>query len=251
MLILTYHAISHDSSPLCVTADLFDQHLDVILSSGVRVVTVSQLPQLMREPEGERLVALTFDDGFASVGEHAAPSLSARALTATVFCVAGHLGGTNDWRSAPPAGFSAPLLSPAQVEGLARAGFEIGSHGFTHAPVRALARAELEREVRGSKVALEDLTGAPVSSFAYPYGAIPSGDGQALVGQLYTTACTTRVGRAGPKADLHQLPRVDAHYLRRPDRLLRALQGGLTPYLSVRRLGSSARRSLHKDYVTT
>ncbi|MBA2462463.1 MAG: polysaccharide deacetylase family protein [Actinobacteria bacterium] len=251
MLILTYHAVESGSTPLCVSPDLFEAHLDVIVASGARAVTISELVEELRSPARERLVALTFDDGFASVAQYAAPLLVARGLTATVFCVAGHLGGRNDWASALTGGFEAALVSTDQVRGLAQAGFEIGSHGFAHVPVaEARGVQQLEQELSASREALERLTGTPVRSYAYPYGALPNREARRLVEQTYVAACTTRVALVGPRPDVHELPRVDAHYLRRPELLKRALEGSLGSYLAARRLGSRARRALRKDYVT-
>jgi hypothetical protein len=57
----------------------------------------------------------------------------------------------------------------AALRGMARAGHEIGSHSLTHAlPFAGLAPAALEREVRGSREALEAALGAPVRGFRAP-----------------------------------------------------------------------------------
>ncbi len=249
--IVTYHAIEPGPLPLCMHPDLFRVHLDVLTSSGVRTVTVSELVSELISPTGdERLVALTFDDGFASVAQCAAPLLLERGLTATVFCVAGHVGGLNNWDSGPAGGFASPLASPEQVRGLADAGFEIGSHGFAHLPAAEVSGTELEQELLGSREALERLTGRSVGSYAYPYGSLPSREGRKLVEQTYAAACTTRVSLVGQRPDVHALPRVDAYYVRRPELMARALAGSLGPYLAARRLGSRARRAWRKDYVT-
>ena len=247
-LILTYHAVEPGPAPLCCPPALFRAQLDEIEASGAQVVTVSALAERLAEPEAT-LVALTFDDGFASVLEHALPALAERGVPATVYCVAGRLGGRNDWPSAHPGGFESSLLSAHGVGELADAGLEIGSHGFLHAPLPISHGEELEREVVGSKDALEDLLGRPVPSFALPYGAPPTSAGRALLDRTYATVCTTRVALAEEGTDPQALPRVDAHYLRRPGLLRRALDGSLGPYLAARRLGSGVRRTLKKDYA--
>ena len=105
-------------------------------------------------------------------------------------------------------------------------GVEIGSHGMTHAPLVTGAAADLRREIVDSRAALETMLETRVESFAYPYGATPSASARRLVEQTYTAACTTRAAVVGrtvdPHAvDLYALPRIDAHYARRP-RMLRA-----------------------------
>ena len=248
-LIITYHAIEPGPRPLCVPPELFRLHLDAVIAAGVRAVTVSELVrELVSSTRGERLVAITFDDGFASVADHAAPLLAARGLTATVFCVAGHVGGRNDWVGNAASGFDSPLLSAEQISALASEGVEIGSHGFAHAPLSATAPSELERELVRSRDALERVTDRQVRSYAYPYGAAPTAEARSFVEATYAAACTTRVAPVELRPDVYALPRVDAHYLRRPELLRRALQGSLGPYLALRRIGARARRSLFEDY---
>ena len=125
-------------------AGALSAQLDEIAASGARFVTVSALAERLAEPGGT-LVALTFDDGFASMLEHALPALAERDLPATVYCVADRLGGRNDWPSAHPGGFVSDLLSAGEVGKLAEAGIEVGSHGFLHAPLRIAGASNSSR----------------------------------------------------------------------------------------------------------
>ena len=193
-------------------------------------------------------MAITFDDGLASVAHTAAPLLVERGLTATVFCVAGYLGRTSDWpthRSGRPV---LPLAGARELEELVRAGFEIGSHGMEHAPLVGSDHVQLRHEVIGSRAALEQVLGVAVPSFAFPYGAGPSEAARSLVSETYSAACSARLGYVRRDADLVALPRVDAHYVRNPQRLRAALDGSLTTYLTARRVAARARRMVRKDY---
>ncbi len=250
VLVLTYHGVGAGDGPLVVSPELFAGHLDDLVALGATFLTVTELAT--RLPAGtlpNRAVAITFDDGLASVGENAAPLLAKRGLPATVFCVAGRLGGESDWPSARPGAPALPLLDAAELAGLAGQGFEIGSHGLHHTPLIEASEALLADEVVESRRRLEEEVGVPVSSFAYPYGAGPSRAARALVCATYAAACTTVLGDVGRDSDVHALPRVDAHYLRRPALLRRAAAGTLGPYLRARSLGAGARRRLVKDYA--
>jgi len=250
-LILTYHAVERGQSPLCLEAELFAAHVDAIAESGARSLTVTDLADAVRSGDLEEdIVAITFDDGFASVAETAAPLLLDRGLTATVFCVAGHLGGLNDWQSAHAGGYRSRLADAETLSRLAAARFEIGSHGMEHSPLANASEQVASREVVDSRVALEQEVGTAVTSFAYPYGAIPGPSGRRLVEETYDAACTTKLDRASLTSDPRALPRVDAHYLRRPELLERALRGHLGGYLRARGLAARARRALVKDYVS-
>jgi peptidoglycan/xylan/chitin deacetylase (PgdA/CDA1 family) len=141
------------------------------------------------------------------------------------------------------------LASAGELRGLAEAGFEIGAHGFEHAPLSnagpVLARSELET----AKHLLEEAAGVDVRSFAYPYGAPPSAAARVMVRDHYRAACAGRLAGVRPGADVFSLPRVDVHYLRRPDLFRRSVAGSLRAYLGSRELVRRARRLLREDYV--
>ncbi len=247
--VLTYHAIEPGPPPLCIEPSLFRRHLDVIGEAGARVVGLDRLAAELEAGGGaEPTVAITFDDGAASVAENAAPLLVERGLPATVFCVAGHLGGRSDWPSYPPWAPRLRLAGASALADLARNGLELGSHGMAHVPLALAASPELEREVVDSKAALEEATGAAATWFAYPYGSLPGGSRRALVERAYAGAAAGGNRAAGPGADRWALPRIDAHYLRRPSLLARAVRGG-DAYLALRRAGARTRRLIRRDYA--
>jgi peptidoglycan/xylan/chitin deacetylase (PgdA/CDA1 family) len=250
-LVLTYHAVERGPAPLCVDPGLFAEHLDTILASGARVVTVRGLAAALREGTLSRpTVAITFDDGFASVAENAAPLLVERGLAATVFCVAGRVGGRSNWPSARPGTFTSDLASERELSDLAAHGIEIGAHGLHHEPLIVHDERVLRDEILHARALLEERLEVTVESFAYPYGAAPSPMARRLVAETYRTACTTTLGRVGPGSDPHALPRVDAHYTRRPVLLERAIAGSLDSYLRGRRVVARVRRLVRRDYAT-
>jgi peptidoglycan-N-acetylglucosamine deacetylase len=52
--------------------------------------------------------------------------------------------------------------------------FEIGSHTVTHPRLPTIPRSQAKKEIADSRNILQDITGQPVSSFCYPYGAYTS-----------------------------------------------------------------------------
>jgi peptidoglycan/xylan/chitin deacetylase (PgdA/CDA1 family) len=249
-LILTYHSIEAGRPPLCVDPDLFERHLEILEESGAEAVTIATLADRLRAGEPlDRTVAITFDDGFASVLREAVPRLAKRGIPATIFCVAGHLGGSNDWPSQPASAPNRELAGAEELAALHAETFEIGSHGVEHVPLDHASREVVRRELLASKEAIEEAVGRPVHSIAYPYGVEPQIAERELVEGSYRAACTTRITSVAAVADPLALPRVDAHYLRNPELLRRALSGSLGPYLLMRRLGAKARRAVHTDYL--
>lgn len=244
VLVLTYHAIGDGPPPLFVEPSLLREQLDAVAASGVPSLTISELADAVRTARvPERAVALTFDDGAASVASVAAPLLLERGLRATAFCVAGHLGGSSDWPGRRRTGSGFPLASARDLAELAQAGIEIGSHGVEHSSLRRPRDGVARREIVESKERLEQELGVDVQSFAYPYGVIGS---ELLVRETYPAACTTAPRHASAATDPLQIPRVDAHYLRDLDRFRDALAGA-TGYLGVRRLGARTRRLIVRD----
>jgi peptidoglycan/xylan/chitin deacetylase (PgdA/CDA1 family) len=97
----------------------------------------------------------------------AAPILAEYALPATVYVTTGSIGAPNPF-IAPEAG--ARMMSAEQIADLAASGWEIGSHTVTHPDMAAMDYAECRRELAESKATLEEIVGAPLRTFAYPFG---------------------------------------------------------------------------------
>lgn len=241
-LVLTYHAVGSGPPPLFVEPELLREQLDAVVASDSPCLTISELGEAVRAGRvPDRAVALTFDDGAAAVASIAAPLLAERGLRATVFCVAGQLGGSNDWAGRHRARF--PLASASELRELAQAGIEIGSHGAEHRSLRNVSDDVARREIVESKERLEQTLGIAVRSFAYPYGVVA---GEQLVRETYAAACTAELARTSGATDPLAIPRVDVHYLRSGARFGDALAGH-GGYLRARRVGARLRRMIMRD----
>jgi peptidoglycan/xylan/chitin deacetylase (PgdA/CDA1 family) len=121
------------------------------------------------------------------------------------------------------------MMTPAQIAQLHRAGMEIGAHTVNH-PILACIDDEAARsEIVESRRTLEEITGAPVTVFAYPNGR-PGRDYTARHVQLvkeagFRAAVSTTRGIAHRGSSLYELPRFGP-WDRDPRRLgLRLLLG--------------------------
>ena len=93
--VLFYHRVSDDPDPLAIAPRRFADQMDLLAAEGYRVVDVVEAARLLTS--GERLdsvVALSFDDGYRDVAEHALPVLEQRQFRATVFVATGVADGT-------------------------------------------------------------------------------------------------------------------------------------------------------------
>ena len=102
-------------------------------------------------------VALSFDDGNRSDVDIALPALRERGLRATFFPLAGRLDD--------PAS-----LNASDLRELRAAGMSIGTHGWRHVPWRALSSADAHREFVEARLALEEASGAQITTAALPLG---------------------------------------------------------------------------------
>ncbi len=210
--ILTWHSLDTSGSPISVAPQVFRQQVRFLASGRVRVVS---LTDLARHPDdGSDVVALTFDDGFANVGDLAVPLLREHALTATIFAVTEHVGGSNDWGGRPSPGIpTLPLMNWKGLGVALDAGLEIGAHTRRHRDLAAVSGAALEDEVAGCVEVIAAETGTRPVSFAYPYGS--TGPGAVVaVRDIYQQAVTTELRLLGDSDDLALLPRIDMYYFR-------------------------------------
>jgi peptidoglycan/xylan/chitin deacetylase (PgdA/CDA1 family) len=246
--ILTYHAIDDSGSVLSTTPLLFAQQMRVLAESGFRIVPLTDLPNLMSAPStGKPVVALTFDDGFLSVYEHAFPALAHHGFPATVFVVSDFCGRTNGWPSQPPLIPRQPLLGWRELRELARAGVTPGCHTQTHPDLRSLAPGEVLEELAGAKARIEDGLGVPVETFAYPYGAYDR-HVRELVTSNFSLACATTLGFVRSDSDPFALERLDMYYLRDSALLARLFAPPVRGYLHLRRSLRDLRARAHRQY---
>jgi peptidoglycan/xylan/chitin deacetylase (PgdA/CDA1 family) len=190
--VLMYHSVSSATTPdphlLRVHPDRLDAQLRTLRRLGLRGVSLGELVRARDRGEGRRLVGLTFDDGYVDFLDHAVPVLARHGMTATVYVVAGRLGGQNDWDGGP----RLDLLDADGVRRAAAAGHEVGSHALSHPHLPTLDPAALRNEAVESRRVLEEVLDGPVAGFCYPYGEADAAVAEAVRAAGYDHACVTR-----------------------------------------------------------
>ena len=178
--ILCYHSIGTPEWGVNdVTPAQFSQHIEAAHALGRRFVAASSIAAGQGKP-GD--LALTFDDGLASIN-NALPLLKAYRIPATVFVV-------TDWADGcwPVAG--AAMLTWREVESLASADVNIGSHSMTHPNFTAVPNEIAREELARSREIISSRVGILADEFAVPFGQ--SGD--------WSPTLTEMALRAGYKA---------------------------------------------------
>ena len=175
--VLMYHMVKEPTpgakfNGLRVSPDLFERQVRWLSEDGWRFVTMSEL---VDQPPGDKVVAITFDDGFEDNYLNAFP------------------------------------ISDEQIrEMLASGVFELGGHTTTHANLAKLNNADKYNEIAASKEHLESLFSCQLSSFAYPFGIYDQQIDPQLVKKAgFDSAVTTEDGiPLDVQASLYELPRI-------------------------------------------
>jgi len=204
-MVLMYHSVEpYESDPYQVTVhpDRFERQLGWLSQRGLRGVSMRELLDARRRGEGAGLVGLTFDDGYLDFVTTVMPALTRYGFTATVYIVAGSLGGSNEWDRPGPA---KPLMTAGQVVAAAKAGVEVGSHSMRHIRLSETDQGDLTDQVRRSRAVLVELLGEDVGGFCYPYGAINAREVEAVRAAGYEYACAVYPSEL---AGRHAIPRT-------------------------------------------
>ncbi len=174
LTILMYHKVDELGAGVrypgnYVTPGNFERQLDALVSWGYHTITFAQwldyrARRLSSLPDKPLIV--TFDDGYTCFERNAWPALRARGLDATVFLVAGQIGGTNAWDIDER---QERLLDADRIRALQDEGVHFGSHSVTHPALAKIDPAGALDELTRSRLALAALLGREVDVIAYPF----------------------------------------------------------------------------------
>jgi peptidoglycan/xylan/chitin deacetylase (PgdA/CDA1 family) len=236
--ILTFHDLGDDAGDLFSIAPAkFAEYLSFLEEEGYVSLRASDLrrewPAILQR---ERLILLTFDDGYASQRDVGAPLLRRHGFTATFFVISSFLGPTRVHHRFD--GKDRTFLGAEDLRQMEREGFEIGAHTHTHPLMGTLPEETVEEEFVLSKRLIEQELGHPLSSFAYPYGrrdAFSQMTRAALQRAGYQTAFTVEGVRVVPGSDLLRLPRINVDRCDTIATLKRKLRGDYELVAKVQR----------------
>ncbi len=156
--ILLYHAVADEviDDALQVRAATVDRHLEWCRDLGYEVAPLDHV----LANSTEKLMAITFDDGLASIAE-----ILPRLVAPTVFICPGLLGRENVWRSRGRV--SERLFTEAEVLRLQARGVRLGCHGWDHRAFVTRTREDMAADLDACRAWFG--TNLP-STFAWPFG---------------------------------------------------------------------------------
>jgi GT2 family glycosyltransferase/peptidoglycan/xylan/chitin deacetylase (PgdA/CDA1 family) len=204
--ILCYHRVCDHPNPAlaqwAVTPKAFRAQMRFLHKSGYQAVTLRELIRAFDAGRSlDKLVVITFDDGYLDTVTTAAPILDEMGFPATVFVVSKLVGATAAWDE-DYGGAMAPLATWNQLRSLQERGWEIGFHTTNHVDLTQVSEEEAVRELVEGRLEFEREIGESVTSFAYPFGEFTP--------KLVTIAAESGVNVAvilGSRAATHSAPR--------------------------------------------
>ncbi len=211
-LIVCYHCVKDEADSYLrptTVADFANQMQ--YLADAYNPMPLESMVQHLRHkiPLPARAIAVTFDDGYRDNYENAYPILVKHHIPATLFLATDFIGTGKlpAWEEGRYTGEKALMLSWEQVREMADAGISFGSHTVSHPFLSRIPRKRVEQELRSSKAIIEQRTGRPASTLAYPSGDFNS-DVQKMVEEAgYSAAVSTMAGHNGSHTDMYALRR--------------------------------------------
>lgn len=215
--ILMYHNIaqpprelrSHRS--LYVRPASFARQMWLLRHLGYQGLSMQRAMPYFRGERRGRIAVITLDDGYRENLQHALPVLQANGFSATCYVVSDAVGRFNTW-DAGKLRVHKPLMTLSQLRSWHDAGMEVGAHTRSHPHLTRCNDTELEEEILGGRMALEDHLGAAVPQFCYPYGDLDERVVACVQATGFAAATTTRRGRARSGSDAWRLPRIPVSY---------------------------------------
>ncbi len=208
---------------------VFRRQMETLAALGYRSLGSADLLRALAPAgaaNGGRCLAITFDDGYASLARYAFPVLADLGFTAVVFVISDYVGRDNTW----DVQYGWRRFAHLDWDELGRwreRGMEVHSHGATHARLTWLSDAEAGDELARSRETIRTRLGEVPAGVSYPYGSVDD-----RVRRLAAAAGYT-LGFAGPSergADPLRLPRLPVYGW---DRFDLPLVMGHTPLAAV------------------
>ena len=190
--ILMYHVIGDPPSDapypdLYVSREDFAGQMASLKQKGYVAVTQQEVYDAWHQ--GGRLpakpVVVSFDDGYAGIYKRALPAMRRLGWPGVVNLELKVLGQPEEGG-----------LSPQQVKGLIRAGWEINSHTINHTDLTTVDAATLRSELVDSRAEIKRRFGVPANFFCYPAGKFNDAVVAAVDAAGYLGATTVEYGLA-------------------------------------------------------
>lgn len=212
-VILQYHHVSNETpQATSISPQQFSKHLQWLKDNNFQVWPLQKIVKALQEQPSknktgnnlpDRVVAITFDDGYKNNYEHAYPLLRKFDYPFTIFL---NTKPVND-------GYKSHL-SWHQIKEMSENGATIANHTKTHPYLLRRENSEsseqwlkrMKEEINHAEKSIQKHTGKSEKLFAYPYGE-SSPKLRELLNELGYTSFSQFSGPISADSDFSQLPR--------------------------------------------
>ncbi|MDH5606682.1 MAG: polysaccharide deacetylase family protein [Anaerolineae bacterium] len=199
--ILLYHQINDENGEAryVVKIEDFAAQMQALDDWGYTTIPISMLERVIRK--GGKLpprpVVITFDDGHLDNYTNALPILKAHDFTAVIYIVASRFN-------------SEGFVNVEQLEELIAAGWEIGSHSYSHIDL-TLDHSVANHEIKQSRFDIAKVLDFDIRTFAYPFGKFDSYLGTKVYDSGYKAAVGLGPSWKHSQSTLFYLSRIEIH----------------------------------------
>jgi len=209
-VVFMYHRFGEDRYPsTSIQLAQFDAQLDYLEENGFQVWPLQRIiDHIQREEQlPDRTIAITIDDAYRSVYEHAWPRLNARGWPFTVFVSTDQVDRAQR-----------EFMSWEQMRAMQQTGVHFANHTASHDSMARQPAGEddaaweqrVRTDIERAQQRLREELGAAMEReprlFAYPYGEYDA-RAAALVAHLGFVGFGQHSGAIGPRSDRRALPR--------------------------------------------
>jgi peptidoglycan/xylan/chitin deacetylase (PgdA/CDA1 family) len=195
-----YHRIDYrENDTLSVSPEIFAIQMKYLKENNYDVIPLSELVNVIknRKKYSRKIVAITFDDGYANNFLYAFPILSKYNFPATIFLITNKVGESKEF------------VNWDQVRLMAKNGITFGAHTRNHAYLPDVRDpGKLRDEICGSKTDIERNIGCQVNFFCYPVGGFNGSVVKTVKEAGYEAAFTTNRGMDKFNKNLFELQRI-------------------------------------------
>lgn len=213
--LLMYHSIKAVDNTeimrsLHVSPRSFAKQMYLLKLLGFKGASVSQCMEALKQNTGERLVGLTFDDGYSNFFTCALPILRNLDFSATVYVIPGHVASYNVWDEGNGISQNS-LMNWDEIKACKKMGIEIGCHSMDHSSL-VQPNIDITRNINEAKDTLDKQLNHRTTTFCYPYGHFNDSVIKATKEAGFVSATTMIRSRATSQDDPFSLPRIPINW---------------------------------------
>lgn len=189
--ILMYHYVEYVQDKgdtirqsLNITPDTLVSQIETLKQADYTFITPSEFTSALsgKLKLPQKSIILSFDDGYKDFYTEVFPILKEENVKAVDYVIADFLNRPN-------------FMFSYQVQEIAKSPLiEVGAHTMDHVWLKGVSKETASYEIGKSRVDLQKLTGKPINSFAYPFGALDQQAVELVRDSGFTNAVSTVPG---------------------------------------------------------